>query len=253
MRSIIIACAVLSAVAGCSPPTPQPSQKALARSADAYLAPPRVTAAALAGGGVRLSGDAPVRARVRLASPAGEARFADADARGRWTLVLPPAETARILGLSAQAGARVVQGQGYLLVTPAGQAALLRAGAGAVRLDRLPAVVIGAVDFDGEGGAVVSGQAPANANISLRLDGSQAAEGRADAAGRFSISLPQPVQAGTHGVEIAGDGFSARASVTISDAAPLTTGPFRSETAGAGVRADWMTPGGGLQSTVIIG
>lgn len=251
---LIIAAAVAScALAACSQPAPQAAPKAQAKSADAYLAPPRVTAAALAGDSVRLSGEAPAGARVRLASPAGQALFVGADANGRWTVVLPSVGTARILGISAEAGARIVQGQGYLLVTSAGQAALLRAGAGAVRLDRLPAVAIGAVDFDGEGGAVVSGQAPANANVSVRLDGIQTADGRADATGRFSISLPEPVRAGQHALEVAGDGFAARASVAFSDAAPLTTGPFRSEAVGAGLRADWMTPGGGLQSTVIIG
>jgi hypothetical protein len=39
----------------------------------------------------------------------------------------------------------------------------------------------------------------------------------------------------------------------VQRADPLADGPFRSQTTAAGVRADWMTPGGGLQSTLILG
>ena len=50
----------------------------------------------------------PADARVRLATPEGETRFATANDKGVWTLVLPGAAQPRIFGLSATAGARPI-------------------------------------------------------------------------------------------------------------------------------------------------
>lgn len=216
-----------------------------------YLTPPVILAAASGPAGVALTGQASPGARVRLATPAGEARVVAADEEGRWGLTLPPARDARIYGLSMTLGARQVQSQGYLLVTPAGRAAMLRAGAGAVRLDRRGGHGIGAFDFDRGGGAVISGWAPARAVVLVRLDGDQAAEGRADEAGRFEVPLP-PIGGGVHRLQIYGDGFQDEARVQTAAAAPLAGGPLRSQLSDSGLRADWMTPGGGVQSTVLI-
>jgi hypothetical protein len=40
--------------------------------------------------------------------------------------------------------------------------------------------------------------------------------------------------------------------VVTSAAAPLAGRPLRSQLSGGGLRCDWTTPGGGLQSTVIV-
>jgi hypothetical protein len=34
--------------------------------------------------------------------------------------------------------------------------------------------------------------------------------------------------------------------------APLAQGPVRSQLTDAGLRVDWMTPGGGVQSTILV-
>jgi hypothetical protein len=34
--------------------------------------------------------------------------------------------------------------------------------------------------------------------------------------------------------------------------APLASGPMRSQLTEGGVRIDWLTPGGGLQSTLLL-
>jgi hypothetical protein len=148
-------------------------------------------------------------------------------------------------------GGRQVQAQGYLLTTPRGQAAMLRAGAGAIRLDPQAVGSLGAFDFDRDGGAVVSGRAPPNAVVLLRLDGRGAGEGRSDAAGRFEVSFDHP-GSGQHRLQLFGDGFQDAAVVATGAAQPLAGRPLRSQLSAGGLRADWMTPGGGLQSTVIV-
>lgn len=243
---------VLAAAAACAPRSERGAVSEPDAPAEAgYLTPPVILSASPGPAGVVLSGRAAPGARVRLATPAGEARVVPADREGGWSLTLPPAQAARIYGLSMTVRARQVQAQGYVLVSPSGQAAMLRAGAGAVRLDRPGGYGIGAFDFDRGGGAVISGWAPARAVVLVRLDGGQAAEGRADEAGRFEIPLP-PIGGGVHRLQIYGDGFQDEARVQTAAAAPLAGGPLRSQLSGSGLRADWMTPGGGVQSTVLI-
>jgi hypothetical protein len=239
---------------GCGARPPVAAQSAEAAQDSSYQAPPRVDTVRVSPGVVVLSGAAPAGGKVRLASPLGQATFAQADANGRWTMSLPAAAEARIFGLSVTSGARAAQAEGYILVTPRGQAALLRAGAGARRIDRAERPGLRAIDFDRGGGLEVSAIVPPGAAVILRLDGRQAAQGRADAAGRYEVSLgsPTPVRPGAHEVQLYGDGFSDEAVVQVSPAAPLAQGPLRSQLTPAGLRVDWMTPGGGEQSTLLL-
>lgn len=217
-----------------------------------YVAPPAVTAATVRDGRVRLSGTAPAKAKVRLATPQGEALFAEADGKGAWSLLLPAAGEARIFGLSAAWDGRTAQGEGYLLVTAAGEPVLLRAGAGALRLRRDGPSGVDAVDFDRDGGAVVSGRAPANAELRLHIDGDQTAEGRADAQGRYAIAVPQPLESGAHQLDVFGDAAENSITIDAAPAAPISEGPFRIAAVPGALRVDWMTPGGGVQSTLLL-
>jgi hypothetical protein len=220
-----------------------------------YLAPPAPDTVRLDASGVVLSGHAPAGAKVRLAEPTGRAVFAPVDAQGRWTLPLGPSAEPRIFGLSAVSDGRTGQAEGYVVVTPRGQAALLRAGGAAVRIDAVAGEGLRSVDFDAGGALQVTCAASPGATVILRLDGRQVAEGRADAAGRFAASLPAagqpPVRPGQHQLEVAGDGFSDTLALNLSPAAPLAAGPLRSQLTSAGLRLDWMTPGGGVQSTLL--
>ena len=222
-----------------------------------YLASPAPLAIRLAGAGVVLSGSAAPGARVRLATPQGQAVFADADRQGRWTLDLGGVGELRIFGLSAAVAGRQMQAQGYVLVTAQGRAALLRAGAGARRFDPARGSGLRTIDFDGGGGVEISALAPPGATVILRLDGRQAAQGRADAAGHYDASLPgagapAPIRRGLHQIQVYGDGFSDTVSFQLSVAPPLARGPVRSQLTPAGLRVDWMTPGGGVQSTLLV-
>lgn len=252
----IVAAAGLTALslAGCGPgapaaPPPAPKHDTLEVG---YVASPQVTNLELQAGQVRLSGAAAPNAIVRLATPGGQARQAHADGDGRWSLMTPAAGEAAIYGLSQNVDGRTVQAQGYVLVTPDGQGVLLRAGAGARTLGREPESGVTAFDIDRDGGAVVSGRGPAGAAVSARIDGRKLGEGRVDEEGRFSLPLTGPVSPGSHSLKVFGDQVDASVVVDARSAPPLTAGPFRTSPVPAGLRVDWMTPGGGVQTTLVI-
>jgi hypothetical protein len=224
-----------------------------AAPADAgYVAAPAVLAAHVTARGMRLEGAAEPGAKIRLATPEGAELFTKADAQGRWRLDAPPATQARLFSLSMTAGGRRLQSQGYVLLTDGGTAAVLRSGSGAIVLAPTEPPRLLAVDFDRQGAAVVSGAAGAQGAVSVRIDGRPGPVGRADSAGRFSLALPQPLTAGRHEIQILGDSFASSATIEASPAAPLAQPPFRATRSDLGLRADWMTPGGGLQSTWIL-
>jgi hypothetical protein len=240
-------------VAACGKPPARPPDQHETRGPQAdYATPPAVTEVRAQADGVMVAGTAPAGVQVRLATPRGEARVVAADAQGRWRIALPPSAETRIFGVSERVQGRQVQAQGYLAIGPQGRAALLRAGAGAVRLDPQKSPALGALDFDRDGGAVISGTAAPGALVFVRLDGRPAGEGRSDAAGRYSLALPQPIAQGDHTIEVAGDDFSDTANVEVSPPAPLVAGPLRSQFTKGGLRVDWMTPGGGVQSTLLL-
>lgn len=246
---------VLAAVglASCGERTRPPLAAAEKSDSEAtYLAPPAVRSVSGGAAGLALAGNAAPDSTVRLATPTGEAWTTKADAQGGWRAVLPAAAQPRLLGLSMLVAGRPVQAQGYVLVTPAGEAAQLRAGGGALRLGPPGPPRVSAFDFDQEGGAAVSGRAPAGAAVSVRLDGRPIAEGRADEAGRFSVALGQPIAPGAHELEISGDSFESSTTIETSVAAPLAGAPFRTAATSTGLRLDWLTPGGGVQSTLLV-
>jgi hypothetical protein len=250
-RRLQIAAAVLAAaLAGCEQRPAAQAEPPPASDAG-YVAPPAVnTVTAAPDGGVRLSGDAPAEAPVRLATPEGVALVANADPAGNWSLDLPKAADARIFGLSARTDGRAVQAEGYLLVGPDGQVALLRSGASAVRLDRQAAPGIASLDLDAEGGGLLSGRAAPGTNVAVRLDGGSSNDVRADDTGRFSYTMthlaPRP-----HRIEVVGVQLNETLAFDAAPPAPLVAGPLRSQLTSQGLRADWLTPGGGVQSTIL--
>ncbi|MGZ6038390.1 MAG: hypothetical protein ACXWKR_06960 [Phenylobacterium sp.] len=246
--------AAVLALAACGAKPPATATEGADSAAQDYLSPPAVDTVRAGPDGVTLAGTAPVGGKVRLATPTGQAMFSTVDAHGRWAIALPPAAEARIFGLSASAGARQTQAEGYLLVTPVGQAAMLRAGASALRIDPVQRPGLRTIDFDRGGGVEIAAQVPPGATVILHLDGRQADERRADATGRYEVSLgsPTPIRPGAHQIEVRGDGFSDQVTVKVTSAEPLAQGPLRSQLTPAGPRVDWMTPGGGVQSTLLI-
>ncbi len=220
----------------------------------AYRAAPTALAATLlADGRIQIAGQAQPGARVRLATPSGQVVFSDTATDGGWTVILPAASTLRLLGLSMIESGRNLQSEGYLAVTPRGQAAQLRAGAGALVLTAGPARLrILAVDFDRKGGTVVSAQASPGAMVTLRVDGVLRGRLAAGADGRVSMALDEPLAAGPHSFEIADGRARVQLAADMSPAGPVVGAPFRSSRNPGGWRIDWMTPGGGVQTTLLI-
>ncbi len=245
--------ALLTACGPSAPVAPEKADKPDSAEAG-YVAPPVVEAARHDGDRVILSGQGAPGADVRLGSPTGEAVMSKTDLQGRWSLSVRAAPGARLFGLSTIKDGRTVQAEGYVMVAEGGEVAMLRAGAGARRLaagSSSPRIL--AVDVDREGGAVVSGVAAPGAGLNIRVDRVTRGGGRTDDSGRFFISLNAAMTPGVHDIQVAGEGGENAVSVAVSPAQPLVYGPVRADRTAQGWRIDWLTPGGGIQTTLLIG
>lgn len=243
-------------LAACGPSAPQPTDAPeKVDSAEAgYVVPPSVEAVQRSGRGITLSGLGASEADIRLRSPSGEIVSGRTNKDGRWSLTVANAPGVRLFGLSTSREGRTVQAEGYVMVAEGGEVALLRAGAGAKRLAAsASAPRILTIDVDQEGGAVVSGVAAPGAGLNVRVDRVTRGGGRTDDEGRFFISLTDSLAPGPHDIQVAGDGGETAVSIVTSPPQPLVTGPVRSERTPQGWRVDWMTPGGGVQTTLLIG
>ena len=191
--------------------------------------------------------------RVHLASPTGETRPVVADHTGTWQLLLPASDALRVFGLSMEVEGRTLQAEGYLAITPHGRGVKLRAGSGAEVLansGQKPRIL--AIDFDRRGGTVVSGTAPAKTSIDVLADSRIRGQIRSDDNARFSLAFNEPLAGGTHHIEISGPGGRDAADIDVFDAKPLAGTAFRAEQMHQVWRLDWLTPGGGTQTTLIM-
>lgn len=250
--------ALLPWVQACGPGTAPAAAAAASHrevAEQAYRPPPATVAVErLATGGVRLAGVADPGAQVRLATPAGSAISTVADRQGGWVLFTPPAAEPRLFGLSMVEGEHVIRAEGYLVVTPRATAAQLRAGAGARVLGPPAASArIEAVDFDRKGGAVISGLGAPGERLSLSVDGAPRGRLTAGTDGRFSLALDEPLAVGARHLDVSDAHGVSGWVVEVSPAAPLADSAFRATRAASGWRIDWLTPGGGVQTTILAG
>lgn len=250
--------APLIGVAACGGGDPSPWKAAPpakgASAADAgYIAPPALLAVKVSPEGVVLSGSAQPGAKVMLGTPTGETLSAQADASGKWTVTTPPSGAVRLYGLFMIIDERKVQSEGYLVLTPDGRSAELRAGGGArvlTALSRRPRIL--AIDHDHDGGVIVSGIGTAGADVGLRIDRTSGGGSVVTSAGRFAISLPRPLSAGDHAFEVAGEGGEDTVTVAVARPTPVTDGVYRAGRFAGGWRIEWVTPGGGMQTTLLL-
>jgi hypothetical protein len=218
-----------------------------------YVAPPRVEQVSHVPAGLLLNGVGAPSANIRLGAPTGEVIVGQADSNGLWSLTVPLGQDVRLYGLSMTREGRTVQAEGYVMITPEGSVALLRAGTGAWRLARASASPnILAVDVDPEGGGVISGMATPGAGLGVRVDRTPRAVGQAGDDGRFILSLSEPLAPGPHDIQVSGEGGEQRITVETSPAARLIDGPVRAQRLENAWRVDWMTPGGGVQTTFLM-
>ncbi len=237
--------------AACGPAQGPPASAASRQDEAAYLPPPSIDRMAPAPGGLLVDGAAAPGAGVRLASPGGDGLAATADASGRWRLSVPMPDGPRIFGLSQTQSGRTTQAEGYVFLSPEGRGWLLRAGAAARPLGTASAGGM-VVDHDRNGGAVISGRGPADALLVAQVDGRRAGEARTDASGRFEIRLNGPAPTGESRLRVFGEGLNLETLLRVSPPAPLDAGPMRVVVQGQGLRIDWLTPGGGIQTTQIL-
>jgi hypothetical protein len=238
---------------------PGPAAAPALGEADAagYLRPPQVLSAERpASGAVLLSGRSGASVRVRLSTPPpiSAAYGATSNAKGEWTIGTPAAAGVQLFGVAEELPGRDVQAEGYVAVLPAPgpAAALLRAGGGAAVLVKPGALKIGAVDVDSSGAAVVSGLARPGATARLTVDGNAAGESRVNERGRFSVILSTTLKPGDHQAKVEAADQTASAKFTVEAPAPISGLPYRGERTPFGWRVDWLTPGGGEQTTLIF-
>ena len=219
-----------------------------------YQAAPEISGVSLAAvGHIMISGTASPGVAVRLASPGGAAQFATAAADGSWRLALSPSDAPRLFGLSMSSGGPVVQAMGYIFVAPDGTTARLRAGGGTQALaPGVHGLTALALDYDKRRAAVLSGVAAPGETVTLRVDGVARGQAAAARAGRFVLSLNQPLDAGSHTLDLASPSGQSQASVAVDEPATLARGPFSAGRQGHGWRVDWLTPGGGEQTTLVF-
>ena len=150
----------------------------------------------------------------------------------------------------------MVQAVGYLFLAPDGVVARLKAGGGT---EAPPPSGVGlaplALDFDNQRAATLSGVAAPQQTVSVRVDGVERGQAVSNAKRRFVIQLSQPLAVGAHAFDLVGvgGGVDVRFSVTIDAPAPLANTTYAASRFGNGWRVDWITPGGGEQTTLILG
>ena len=253
---ILAACAAAGACSRAAP-THGPADQARAQLA-AYLQPPAVTAADRQRSGVRLRGTASPGAAIHLASPDGSAISGTADRKGGWGLAAPAAPAGgvpRLYSLSELLGGRLVRAVGYVAVLPGPgpAAAILRPAASA----SVPASAGGArgvtsIDYDASGQTMVSGRAWPGETVRVSVDGREAGEDRADAVGGFSASLSRTLSPGPHVLSLTGQRLRASAAFEAVRTTRITSPPYDARRTDGSWRIDWVTPGGGVQSTVLL-
>lgn len=228
---------------GPSPDAPDPGYRA---------APHVVDIARGEDGALFLAGSAAPSSTVRLASPAGARLETTADGSGHWRTPLGPVSEPALYGLSAETDAGRLQAEGYVAILPGGPTvALLRAGAGAQVLGDQPGLHILAVDLDNGGAVAVSGRAPAGGPVRILVDGTQAIQAAPSTDGRFSLTLPKALSPGQHRIQAMTANGAVSVQVAVGPITPPADTPYRIAAVDGGWRVDWITPGGGPQTTLL--
>jgi len=255
-KTTLMALAAVGLLSGCGEKDPSAVNAAGAApepSEDYRPAPELLGGARAAGGGLQLYGSAIPGAAVRLASPSGAQQFATADAKGVWRVTLAPSSEPRLLGLSMSDRGQVAPAVGYLFIAPDGAVARLRTGGGTQAASPgNGALAALALDYDNQRAATLSGVAAPRETVIVRVDGVERSQASADATGRFVLPL-QPLTAGAHEFDLMGATQQVHFTASVDALAPLAQAPYTAAPQGQGWRIDWRTPGGGEQTTLILG
>jgi hypothetical protein len=99
---------------------------------------------------------------------------------------------------------------------------------------------------------VVSGRAQAGEIVALAVDGVLRGRVAADSAGRFFFDLDEPLAPGAHRLQAQGRAGPVLVDVQLQPPPPLADGPFLADRNAAQWRIEWVTPGGGVQTTLLF-
>jgi hypothetical protein len=257
LKTFAIGLAAAAVLAGCGRIAPwRPAPARPDQPADnGYRDPPQPLAVSRdAAGLLSLSGRSSAQAQVQLSPESGAPLRAMADQTGLWRIDLPANPQPALYGLSEERDGRRVQAQGYVALLPGPRplAAQLRAGAGAlVQASGGPNPQILAVDLDRGGTAAFSGRAGPGKPVRLIIDGVAAVESMTGADGRFSAVMPKALTPQAHRLVAQTPSGSTQIAFEATPAAPLV-GLYRAVPRGGGWRIDWMTPAGGVQTTLLF-
>lgn len=254
----IVAGALACGAVGCTRPGDAPSAPAPAHAVSSeasYLPAPRALAARVEhDGALAVSGLAPPASMVEIMSPEGEQAQARADGQGRWALRLKGAQQPRLYAISALLAGRTVHAEGALITAPGAvtPAVTVRAGYAASPLGPNRAAAIAAVDYDPSGFIAVAGSAPPRAQLALLVDGTPAAVGHADAAGRYALlAANRRLSMGRHQLQVRSPDGAPLRQVTLEPPVALAA-PYQAWPGPDGWRVEWALTGGGVQTTLIL-
>jgi cytoskeletal protein RodZ len=83
------------------------------------------------------------------------------------------------------------------------------------------------------------------------VDGVEVIQAAPAADGRFTMTLPKALSRGQHQVQAMTANAAATTRVTVGPITPPADAPYRVTAADGGWQVDWITPGGGPQTTLL--
>jgi hypothetical protein len=99
---------------------------------------------------------------------------------------------------------------------------------------------------------VISGRAAPHAVIDLWVDGARLSRAAAGSGGAFSVALDEPLAFADHQLDVVDGPRRADARPRLTPSQPLSGWPYRATLTPSGWRIDWLTPSGGLQTTLLL-
>ena len=99
---------------------------------------------------------------------------------------------------------------------------------------------------------MISGGAPTGASVSITVDDQKRGLAKAGADGRFLLALNEPLKEGAHSILAESVGTRVQRTLVVSAPPYPSGGPFQARAVDGGWQIDWLTPGGGVQSTVLF-
>jgi len=251
---LILACAVLAACHPAPKTTASANEEDAAMRVAGYARAPVLTGATQNGEETFvIAGNARPDGRVRVQYQGRRAVGTTADSDGHFRIEVPAANPGGIYDVSMEDSGRLMHAEGRLFVpfNHPEKAVLLRAGSASLPLNNMAATVA-TVDYDGSGGAALSGKVTPHTQVDLLMDGEIRGRAVSDDEGRYSLTtqIPPPVS-GAAGLDLTIQAGKISTQKTVPVSLPDKSAGDRVSAVDGGWRVDWTLPGGGMQTTLV--